>query len=312
MNTQFNVEDMHRPPTHPGLMLLEEFLKPLKMTQVELAKAINVPIQRINEVINQRRGVSPETALRLGKYFDVSPSFWLGLQEKYDLWNAYQKEKKNLDNIVPRSITNPEFNRILDWMDGLVDNLWEPVGTFFSGKTLATARSLRRTEITFEDVEQLYAKDGQEKNPKDIILSSENVADALAYLIRLTNDESIRKESIEMLRSVSPNHALFDATREKDLSPIFDVQGIVLRVLCFSLIDQRYSVIVQIYSVGEDMYLPEGLRLTVIDMDGEERGVYTANDKTSLINRPLILDEEESFSIKISLDEVAIIETFEV
>ncbi|NEP12648.1 MAG: HigA family addiction module antidote protein [Symploca sp. SIO2C1] len=70
---------MHLPPTHPGSMLLEEFLKPLEMTQVELAEAIGVPLQRVNEIVNQKRGVSPETALRLGKYFGISADFWLGL-----------------------------------------------------------------------------------------------------------------------------------------------------------------------------------------------------------------------------------------
>ncbi|NET56535.1 MAG: HigA family addiction module antidote protein [Symploca sp. SIO2E6] len=94
---------MHLPPTHPGLMLLEEFLKPLEMTQVELAEAIGVPLQRVNEIVNQKRGVSPETALRLGKYFGVSADFWLGLQKDCDLSNAYQKEKAKLNEIIPVS-----------------------------------------------------------------------------------------------------------------------------------------------------------------------------------------------------------------
>lgn len=85
---------MRRPPTHPGFVLKEEFLKPLQMTELELAKAIRVPVQLVNEVVYQKRDISPETALRLGKYFGVSASFWLGLQKQLDLWNAYQKMLK--------------------------------------------------------------------------------------------------------------------------------------------------------------------------------------------------------------------------
>jgi len=70
----------HRAPTHPGEMLLEEFLKPMGLTQRELADAIHVPYQRINEVINGRRGITPSTALRLSKFFDVSADFWMNLQ----------------------------------------------------------------------------------------------------------------------------------------------------------------------------------------------------------------------------------------
>jgi antitoxin HigA-1 len=70
----------HRTPTHPGEMLLEEFLKPMGITQRELSDSINVPYQRINEVINQKRGITPSTALRLAKYFGVSEDFWLNIQ----------------------------------------------------------------------------------------------------------------------------------------------------------------------------------------------------------------------------------------
>ena len=70
----------HRAPTHPGEMLSEEFLKPMGLTQRQLADAIHVPYQRINEIVNGRRGITPSTALRLSKYFRVSPDFWLNLQ----------------------------------------------------------------------------------------------------------------------------------------------------------------------------------------------------------------------------------------
>ena len=70
----------NRQPTHPGEMLREEFLVPLKISQRELADAIHVPYQRINELVNQKRGVTPSTALRLARFFDVSADFWINLQ----------------------------------------------------------------------------------------------------------------------------------------------------------------------------------------------------------------------------------------
>ena len=69
-----------RAPTHPGEMLLEEFLKPMGLTQRQLAQAIHVPYQRINEIINGRRGMTPSTALRLEKFLGMSSSFWMDLQ----------------------------------------------------------------------------------------------------------------------------------------------------------------------------------------------------------------------------------------
>lgn len=78
----------HGPPTHPGEMLNEEFLKPLGMTQVELAKRIGVSYPRINELINGRRGVTPDTALRLERVFGMEAQFWLNLQLVWDLYQA--------------------------------------------------------------------------------------------------------------------------------------------------------------------------------------------------------------------------------
>ncbi len=82
----------HRKPTHPGEMLLEEFLKPMDLSQRDLADAIRVPYQRVNELINKRRGVTPSTALRLAKFFGNSPSFWMNLQLRWDLYQAQQTE----------------------------------------------------------------------------------------------------------------------------------------------------------------------------------------------------------------------------
>jgi len=78
----------HGPPTHPGEMLLEEFLKPLGMTQTELAHQIGVSYPRINELIHAKRGVTPDTALRLERLFGMEAQFWLNLQLTWDLYHA--------------------------------------------------------------------------------------------------------------------------------------------------------------------------------------------------------------------------------
>ena len=78
----------NRTPTHPGEMLLEEFLKPLDLTQTELAKRLDVSFPRLNEIVNGRRSVTPDTALRLSRVLGMSADFWLGLQLDWDLWHA--------------------------------------------------------------------------------------------------------------------------------------------------------------------------------------------------------------------------------
>ncbi|MFZ5809277.1 MAG: HigA family addiction module antitoxin [Chloroflexota bacterium] len=93
----------HRPPTHPGEMLLEEFLNPMGITQKQLADNILVPYQRINEIINGRRGVTPSTALRLAKFFNMSADFWMNLQLRWDLYFAQQDESDVLETIQPYS-----------------------------------------------------------------------------------------------------------------------------------------------------------------------------------------------------------------
>lgn len=75
----------NRASTHPGIILLKEFLEPLGQTQKALADHLGVPVQRINEVVRGKRGVTPETAWLLGEAFNTSPEFWLNLQATYDL-----------------------------------------------------------------------------------------------------------------------------------------------------------------------------------------------------------------------------------
>ncbi len=73
------------PPIHPGEILIEEFLKPMGISQYRLAKDISVPPRRINEIVHGKRSISADTALRLGRFFGISPQFWLNLQTRFDL-----------------------------------------------------------------------------------------------------------------------------------------------------------------------------------------------------------------------------------
>ena len=93
----------NRIPTHPGEMLLEEFLNPMGITQRDLADNIHVPYQRVNEIVNGRRGITPGTALRLAKFFNMSADFWMNLQLRWDLYFAQQDEIKTLEAIHPFS-----------------------------------------------------------------------------------------------------------------------------------------------------------------------------------------------------------------
>lgn len=90
-----------RPPTHPGEMLLEEFLNPMGLTQRALADGIHVPYQRVNEIVNERRGVTPGTALRLGRFFGTSADFWMNLQLRWELYHAQKSEAEALEEIQP-------------------------------------------------------------------------------------------------------------------------------------------------------------------------------------------------------------------
>lgn len=82
----------HRPPTHPGEMLLEEFLKPLGISQSAFAIRLGVSFPRLNEIIRGKRAVTPDTALRLARVLGMSADFWLGLQQDWDLWHALRSK----------------------------------------------------------------------------------------------------------------------------------------------------------------------------------------------------------------------------
>ena len=95
-----------RDPTHPGEMLLNEFLLPLEMTQRDLANAIQVPYQRVNEVVRGNRSVTPSTALRLSKFFGTSPGFWMNLQLRWDLYRAQRAEAEQIERIRPHELAD--------------------------------------------------------------------------------------------------------------------------------------------------------------------------------------------------------------
>jgi antitoxin HigA-1 len=88
------------PPIHPGEILLEEFLQPMGISQYRLAHDIGVPPRRINEIVQGKRGVSANTALRLSRYFGLSDRFWLNLQTRYDLETEKDRLKGRLDQEV--------------------------------------------------------------------------------------------------------------------------------------------------------------------------------------------------------------------
>jgi len=87
-------------PIHPGEILMEEFLKPLGISQYKLAKDINVPARRINEIVHGKRSISADTALRLSRYFNLSERFWLNLQARYDLETEKDKFKGRIESEV--------------------------------------------------------------------------------------------------------------------------------------------------------------------------------------------------------------------
>ena len=84
---------VERKPFTPGEILAEEFLKPYNLSQAGLADAIGVARRRINEIVRNKRAITPDTALRLGKYFNMTPAYWLNLQMKVDLWNAEHNQQ---------------------------------------------------------------------------------------------------------------------------------------------------------------------------------------------------------------------------
>lgn len=94
------MSDKRLPPIHPGEILLEEFLKPMGISQYRLAKATSVPARRINEIVHGKRAITADTALRLSKFFGMSDRFWMNLQTRYDLELEKDRLGSRLDDEV--------------------------------------------------------------------------------------------------------------------------------------------------------------------------------------------------------------------
>ena len=95
----------HRRPTHPGEVFLEDFLVPLELTQKDAAQRLRISYPRMNEIVNGKRTVTPDTALRLAKFTDTEPEFWLNLQQAVDLWDALRSaQAAELDDIQPAQV----------------------------------------------------------------------------------------------------------------------------------------------------------------------------------------------------------------
>ena len=92
----------NRRPTHPGRVFLEDFLEPLGISQKDAAERLRISYPRMNEIVNGRRAVTPDTALRLGRFTDTEPEFWLDLQQAVDLWDAlHSEDAEDLEEIEP-------------------------------------------------------------------------------------------------------------------------------------------------------------------------------------------------------------------
>jgi addiction module HigA family antidote len=96
-----NTGRLERRPIHPGEILREEFLPQYELTVTALAEAVGVSRQSVNELLREKRALSPEMALRLGKLFGNTPEFWLNLQRNVDLWDAVRALKREIDHIRP-------------------------------------------------------------------------------------------------------------------------------------------------------------------------------------------------------------------
>ncbi|MCK4911597.1 MAG: HigA family addiction module antidote protein [Thermodesulfovibrionales bacterium] len=93
--------ELKRQPSHPGVILREEFVRPLGLTQVELAKRLKTTFRTVNEILNEKRGVSPDMALRLARFFGTSEELWLNLQDRFDLYRAGRANWKVIKGIKP-------------------------------------------------------------------------------------------------------------------------------------------------------------------------------------------------------------------
>ena len=96
---------------HPGEILKQEFLRPIKMSVYQMAKELHVPVPRINDIVLQKRGITADTAMRLARFFGTSEQFWLGLQAAYEIGIVKAERGKEIDRIKPLRTHGAEFHR---------------------------------------------------------------------------------------------------------------------------------------------------------------------------------------------------------
>jgi hypothetical protein len=200
---------------------------------------------------------------------------------------------------------NDELTRLLDWLDGVVNNHWNLSGALPQGGIVFAASQLIRQNLT-----QLYAIQFGKSAAENLVSPNMNDSDALAYLIQSTNDEGIRRQAVDLLQQLDPYHSLLSAVREKDLSIHIEGHSIALRVMLIPLLNQRYSVLVRVYATGDERFLPEGLQLTVLNEDGDEQITHTARAQDDWMDRPIVVDAGDRFGIRIALNGVCTTEAF--
>ena len=221
---------------------------------------------------------------------------------------------------VPTEVTD-EFNRLLDWLKGICSDEWSLPGTFPAspGIVFRSFSDLSQNidpEHLCREIAQLYAsqpaKSDSEIGSERIVPSEMSHGDALAYLIQSVDDEGIRRQAVDLLQEFEPEHPILAASREKDLGIYLEGYSIALRVLFIPRLDEQYSLLLRVYPTGESRFLPEGLRLIVLDEGGNELVAHTAREWDDWMDRPLIVEEGERFGIRITLNESSLTETFAV
>jgi hypothetical protein len=214
--------------------------------------------------------------------------------------------------VAAESNPGDQFNRLLDWLKGVVSDRWSLPGTFpLAGIVFCGADSLHPQNVR-RYIAQLYASQSMKRGSSPIVPPNLGDRDALVYLIQSVEDEEVRRQAIELLQQIEPEHPLLNATREQDLSWYFEGYSIALRVMFIPRLDDRYSVLLKLYVTGDQHFLPEGLQLIVLDEEGNELVTHTARDQDDWMERPLVVDVGDRFSTRIALNGSSVTEAFVV
>jgi Protein of unknown function (DUF1822) len=215
-----------------------------------------------------------------------------------------------IDRSSSSQSSGSQCNRLLDWLKGVVDDRWSLTGSFPQARIVfCTAEP---TQNYRRDIVQLYASQPTKNNTQRSIPPNISDGDALADLIRAVDDEGIRRQAIELLQQVEPEHPLLSTAREQDLSLYIEGYSIAFRVMFIPRLDDRYSILLRLYATGAQRFLPEGLQLVVLDEAGNELVTHTAREYDDWIDRPLVVEKGDRFSIRIVFNESSVTEAFVV